>query len=601
MPYEKTKTYQNVFNSPNFSTWDELTQTVPTGSNQIIKVGKNYIGRVAVSNGDQRYTLLGQDISDIGNAIRRASTATTSTAIQGYDIASTAISNAAKSISSSINTFDNLAPVKSFNEAIGSFGASLFKSDDASNTGDVTQFNLGAAMGLNGGLGNSVGTVVSDAAKTIGNATSVASKEIKEFIAPLNNVVDAISNIGEEFDKIIQDTFLGQIFGLKGPEILCTIFCIIVSLLSCSDRQKLYETIVQIRQGLKNANSVINTFNEITKTPTEVPLFNDKSIADNIKSLFGSEKIKGAGLDKFLNVPKSTQTKKITPSTFEIPQSVVSTIQTIVTILSVLAKGQITLPVGLSGSFGIWEFAKVVLSIIQGMIVQMLDEFLTKYIKKIEEMLKKMMPQICIGNLASAFINKIINALTQIKNFLLSQLKGLLGSMDGFGLKWKTFGWYFKEIQDLLAMLKALNLILKNFADLALACGITPCNKNPDPGVDDIANAIKNGELINQSNLPASLYPIDQYKPKTETTPELDRLSKTFKDLINNPDACTFKDGNGFCIAMPDLFADAPAQIKNMAVSPEFLSALGDAYTVYSGADSGGITVVYTYRLQGGE
>ncbi len=180
-------------------------------------------------------------------------------------------------------------------------------------------------------------------------------------------------------------------------------------------------------------------------------------------------------------------------------------------------------------------------------------------------------------------------------------MKGLLGSIEGFGLKWKTFGWYFKEIQELLAILKALSLILKNFADLALACGITPCNKNPDPGVDDITNAIRNGELVNATNLPASLYPIDQYTKRTDSTPELDRLSSTFKELVNNPDACTFKDGNGFCVAMPDLFSDAPSQIKDMAVSPEFLAALGDAYTVYSGAETGGITVVYTYRLQGGE
>ncbi len=424
MAYQKTEAYQKIFNNPNFSTWDSLTPTVPNGTNQIIKVGKNYIGPVAISDTEQKYTLLGQDISDIGNSIRKASTTITSTGIQAYDIAANATGTAANSISSSIKAFDNMAPVKSFNEAIGSFGASVFSSNKT-NT-DVTQFDLGSAMGLNGGVGNAAGTMISDSAKAIGNAANVASKEIKEFIAPLNNVVDTLSNIGKEFDKIIQDTFLGQIFGLKGPEVLCTIFCVIVSLLSCSDRQELYDTIVQIRQGLKNANAVVNSFNEMTKTSTELPLFNDKSIADNIKSLFGEKKLQGAGLDKFLNVPNGTKTKKVTPSTFEIPQSVVSTIQTITTILSVLAQGQITLPVGLSGSFSIWEFAKTVLSIIQGMVVQMLDEFLTKYIKKLETMLKKMMPQICIGNLASAFINKIINALTQIKKLLIITIERIV-------------------------------------------------------------------------------------------------------------------------------------------------------------------------------
>lgn len=598
MGYEKTEKYQQIFKNNNYDTWDTLT--VPTGSNQIIKVGNNYIGTQAVSGEKQRYTLFGKDISDIGNTIRDASTATTSTAIKAYDIAAVGVANTGSAISSTIKSWDNSSAGKSVSETINSFGANIFK-PNIGTTSDVTQFNLGAATGLNGGIGNSVGTVVSDTAKTIGNAANVASKEIKEFIAPINNVVDTISNIGKEFDKIIQDTFLGQIFGLKGPEVLCAIFCIIVSLLSCEDRQKLYNTTVQIRQGIKNLNSAVSSFNEMTKTPSEIPLFNDKSIADNIESLFGAKKIQGAGLDKSLKVPKGATTKKITTSTFEIPPSVTSTIQTIEMILSILAKGQITLPVGLSGSFSIWEFAKTVLMIIQSMIVQMLDEFLTKYIKKMEQMLKKMMPQICVGNLAAAFINKITNALTQIKNFLLSQLRGLLGSMEGFGLKWKTFGWYFKEIQELLAILKALSLILKNFADLALACGVTPCDQSPSKGVDDITNAIRNGELINTTNLPANIYPFDQYKPSKASAPELDRLADTFKELLNNPDACTFKDGNGFCVAMPSMFADAPAQIKSMTESPEFLAALGDAYSVYSGAQDGGITIVYTYKLQGGE
>lgn len=590
MAYHKTGgEYTGIIKNPYMATWIEMGSK-PTG--QKFYVVNDYI----IGSVDGTYKVVGKDTDTIGNAIKDASLTLTTGLSSAISAVTSTASNTTDSISSMLKSFDSSGTGQGLSNTVSSFGANLF--NNSSNTADGGTFNIGKSLGLDGGLGNALGSNTSDLAKSIGSATASVSKSVTSFIAPINDVASSLQNIGKEFDKIIKDTFLGQIFNIKGSEILCTLFCIIVSMLSCSDRQALYDTIVQIRQGIKNANAVIQNINDMTKSPVEVPLFNDKTISDNIKSLFGSQ-LQGKDLDKFLNINPdgSTKTKSITPSTFEIPPSVLSTIQIIVKVLSVLAKGQITVPVGLSGSGGIWDFAKTVLMIIQSVIIQMVDEFLTNYINKLEKMLKDMMPQICIGNLASAFINKIINATKSVKDFLLSQVRALLKGQDGFGIKWKKFGWYFKEIQELLAMLKALELILKNFADLALACGVSPCTEGDQATTQEIKNAINNGELIDQTNEPATIL-VNDLPLFNKQTPDLDRIVPLFKDMTSNPNTCLSQTDGGFCVVMPDMFKDAPTQIKNLTSSPEFLTYLGDAYSVYNTDNK--ITVVYTYSLKTG-
>lgn len=605
MSYQ-TDTITNIFSgftnvtSQYTNTWKKLTSpasdTIVTNTNQTLqisdplRVNGTTIGLVADASGKKRYQILGQDVTTAAQALISTSTLITSTGANAYDYASSAIGQVTSFGSNQINQLANTQLSGQIGDTLRTFGGNLFS---GSNTVDASNnFNIGAALGINGGLGNAVGTQVKDAANAIGNATNVVSKEVKQYIAPVTETIQAIYAIGKEFDEIIKDTFLGQIFNIKGSEILCALFCIIISMLPCSTRQQLYDALVAIRQGIKTANSTIDAINNMTKTPVEVPLFNEKSIADNIKSLFPA-KFQGTNLNAALGISSDSTTKKpAIPLT--LPPDVLSIVNNIVMVLSILAKGQITIPVGFNGT--IWTFAQAVLSIIQAMVIQAVDEFLTKTVKDIEKSLKKMMPQICIGNLASKFINKIINALKTIKSFLLSQLKMMLGDAKGFGLKWKTFGWYFKEIQELLAMLKALQLILKKFPELALQCGISPCNENPSPDVQDITDAIRNGQLINETNEPANLLPYDQ-TPQGKT---LDELASTFQTMTKNPNACVLQTQDGFCVMMPDMFQDAPSQIKDLALSPEFLSSLGSAYTVFASQDIPGINIVYTYKIENG-
>jgi hypothetical protein len=474
--------------------------------------------------------------------------------------------------------------------AVSTLGGSLGFGPNASNTTAGGTLNIGESLGFSGGAGEAAGKLMSDTAEELGKKTDAASKKVKGYIAPITETLKTLEGIGEEFDKIIKDTFLGQIFKIKGSEILCALFCIIISLLPCAVRQRLYDAVVAIKQGLALANSAIDSINNMTRQPVEVPLFNEKTIADNVQALF-SDKLKGKASNKALNVPRGTETRKPI-QTLEVPQDVLSILNNIVLVLSILAKGQITLPVGTTGVM--WSFAQAVLAIVQMIVVQVVDEFLTKVVKDVEASLKKMIPQMCVGNLAAKFINRIIEAVKALKGFLLECLKMLLGDFNGFGLKWKTFGWYFKELQELLAMLKALQMILKKFPDLVLQCGISPCNDLPSKELQEIQDSIRNGLTINETNMPANILPKDM-TPQGKT---LDELADTFKSMTGNPDSYAVQAENGFYVIMPDMFQDAPVQIRNLINSPEFLNTLGGAYTLYVDPNSSGINVVYTYELK---
>ena len=441
------------------------------------------------------------------------------------------------------------------------------------------------------GVGNTIGTAVSETAEAIGNTVNVAATNVKGFIAPVTETLDTIKGIGEEFDKIIEETFLGQVFKIKGSEILCALFCIIISFLSCKTRQGLYDAVLSIKQGIATANSAISSINNMTATMVEVPLFNDKTIVDNITSLFGKN-LQGKALTNVINAPPGTQTKKPVFS-LDAPQDVQKIIRDIVSLLSILSKGQISVPVGLSDTSTIWGFAQAVLSIVQMVLIQAVDQFLTRVVKDIEASLKKMIPQMCVGNLAVKFINRIMDAIRNIKEFLLEQLKGLLGDGTGFGLKFKTFGWYFKEMQELFAILEALGIILKKFPDLILQCGISPCNDLSSKDMQDLQEAIQNGLRVDETNAPAT-FKINSRIPEGKT---LDELADTFKTMTGNPDSYVVKNPTGFHVIMPDMFKDAPSQILNIINSPDFMNTLGGAYTLYVDPNSG-INVVYTYELK---
>jgi hypothetical protein len=473
-------------------------------------------------------------------------------------------------------------------------------------------------------VGNAVGSAIEatagaigDVALPIGRNIEAASKAINRYVAPISETMMNIQKIGDKFDEIIKDTFLQQIFKIKGTEILCTMFCIIISFLDCKTRQGLYETLRDLKQATKAINTGIANVNQLTTSPVEIPLVNNKTIADTAVSLFSNSSKENA--TKALGIPQGTETKKASMP-LEVPANVKTIISDLTKVLSVLAKGQITLPVGISS--GIWDFAQAVLFIVQTILIQMADEFMTAVVKKVEKLLQNVVPQICIGNLASLFINKIIAALQTLKAWFIKQLKGLLGDSQSFNIKWKTFGWYFKEIQDLLAMLKALTLVLGRFPELAMICGVQPCEESmSNDQVAAIKDAINNGQLVKETNEPATVRPsyatprdpnsgtanIPTYTgvPGTDVTmtntpggtfKTLDEIADIFKKMTGKDNLKIITRTDGFDVVMPDLYTNAPKKIKDIINTQDFLNALGSAYTVYSSPDVQEVNIVYSFN-----
>jgi hypothetical protein len=460
-------------------------------------------------------------------------------------------------------------------------------------TGNMTSSVMAGAGSVVASTIMGVGNVANKAAPSIGRINP-ETKKIEGFVAPVADSLAAIKKMGDDFDELIRETFLGQIFKIKGSEILCALFCVIISLLDCKTRQDLYEATVAIKNGIAGANRSLSQINELTKSPVEVPLFNNKTIADNVESLFPNlqkNPLTKGKIQKVANAPKDSYTK--TPGfTIEAPPDVQKTIEMITLLLSVLVNGQLNVPVGFSGS--LWNFSQAVLGIIEQMVTQIVDEFLTKVVSKIEKKLKSMIPQMCVGNLAVKFINRIMNAIYTLKRYLLDQLKILLGESEQFKLKYKRFEWHFKELQELLAILQALSLLLKKFPELVLMCGISPCNNLPQPELDEIRDNIRANMNLNETNIPAKLVS-DIPLPQGKT---LDELADTLKSVTGQPNAYGIVNPNGgFHVIMPDMFKDAPQAIQNIVNSSEFLNTLGSAYTVYQQPDQG-ISVVYTYELK---
>lgn len=430
-------------------------------------------------------------------------------------------------------------------------------------------------------------SVVSGVAKGVGNFTDVAAKRASNYIAPVTETIDKINKIGSEFNKIIKDTFLGQVFKIKGTEILCAMFCLVISMLSCDQRDSLAKAVLDAKTAIKSVNATIDGVKAMSLNagngPVEVPLFNKKTIADNVRGMFSTDQQRTNFPDKMLNIPKNTRT--VAPVvTVTLPSNVSSTVARLIQILSMMANGKITVPTGLTGN--IWDIAQAALHVLQTQAVQMADEFLTKVVKDVEKLLKGIMPQICVGNLASMFINKITDAVKQLKLYLLKQIKALFGESKGFSVKWTTFAWHLKGIQDLLAMLKALALVLKHFPDLALQCGVQPCTQ-PLPGSElkEIQDAVRNGMMAKETNEPASIAPADE-TPQGKT---LDELASVFGGSV-------IPTTDGFNVVMPQMYQDTPQQIRDLLLSPEFLVELGGAYTVYAPADLSFVNIVYTYR-----
>lgn len=506
---------------------------------------------------------------------------------------------------------------KSLSTAISTMTGSALTSmaNSASTQGAVSTISnaIGSAGTLmSSGLG-AIDAGVSSVASPIGKGITTLNEYIGPTVATLNN----LSNIGKEFDKIIKDSFFGQLTNIKGTEIICTAFCILISFLPCDVRNKLANTIDAIKTAMTQSIAVVSAVNDIAGMYNST-MAGAKSVTEAASSLFGNK-----STSNLLAAPFKTTSNGMSASggaalILAAPEAVKNVVKQLNTIIQLISKAKISLPIGLNGE--LWDLAAMVLFALQTMVMQMADEMLTKIIKPIEDQLKKMIPQICIGNLATIFFNKIIAAIKAFKAWILQQIAELFGASKAFGIKWKTFGLNFKGLIDLLFLLKALNLCLTHFFDLALACGIDHCGTQPktgdslpvqdsgqaptqdaieDPEYTSLVNAIRSGNYAPMTNIPAQKY--DYNTPNSITTPpHLDIIAQKLAPILKTSLSNIVVTPDQIQVTQPEI-VNAPRAIAALIASEQFALELGPAYKIYSTPDSSNVKIVYTFNRSCGD
>lgn len=533
-------------------------------------------------------------------------------------------------------------------DSVGSGGNSMMSSLQEMGNNGIATYNsvmpgiadsgAGIASGIQGGI-DSIGDSVSEGASNLKDT-------ISGYTAPLLKSLDAFSIVMRLFDEWIATTFIGQIFGIKGSEIICTVFCIIISFLSCSTRNKLYNIIMMVKaiesaakQGVNLGVDLTTTYNGDITGPNDIAYATQKLFGDYKSSglpLLPAEKVL-----KIMGTPAQPGRRDIkdkpewSRASLQAPSEVKTIIESITKVLKIITKLRITIPVGINGD--IWDLAQAILYALQAMVIQLATELINSAVKPIEDAIRSMIPDNCLSNMASIFFNKIIDTIRKYKQWLLSQIQEFFGASNGFSLKWKTFGLNINYLLEILQIMEGLSLGLSKFADLLLACGLTPCNKQPDEDLfkpeiwqplgnpatqypdkapflkepisskfadvinqtnqKNIMDALKSGADIPMSNIPASRLPLDQMPAKAE---HIDDIAKRLAPIMRLPMENIIVTPQELKFIQPG-FQNVPPKIARLIADGIVEQNLGPGWTTFANQDNTSIDVVYTFRRSCGD
>jgi hypothetical protein len=436
----------------------------------------------------------------------------------------------------------------------------------------------------NTSVSDAIGNFKDSSLQSLDGAIGSGVTTIKTYMAPTMLALESLDNIGREFDELIKGSFLDQMFHIKGTDILCTAFCILVSFLPCATRASLYKAIQDIKaaanavaDAARAANDLIQTFNATMSSAETIALSAEGLFQGNqnpVQSLFGTQRTGQNAVHAGSTIVASISQVK-------------QTIDMISKLLKVVAGAKITIPTAVNGN--IWSLANAVLFALQGMAVAFADKALSTIFNPIEEAIRKMQPQNCIGNLAAAFFNKLIDGIKRFKQWLLLLISELFTSNNNWGLVWKTFGFQMKSMLELIAFLDALKLILVHFGDLAIACGVELCDDKTSPMID----AIRAGQLLDpvMNNVPAIR--IIGEVPNFPTD-NIDEIANALVPILGVPLNNIYVGPTQIQVSKP-LVVNAPKQIRDLLNDPDIARELGPGYKLYTAPDNSNATVVYSF------
>lgn len=429
---------------------------------------------------------------------------------------------------------------------------------------------------LSNGVVNSTISAVQTASNTINSGmTSLANATntlmsgptavLKTYTTATTLALSTFDKLGEEIDKSIKGSFLSQASKIKGTEVLCSAFCLLVSMLPCNIRNNLYKAIRKAQDVTQQVKQAAIAVDESVKTFNAVLVSTD-SIGSTAATLFG----KAAN---GVSVTAAFSTIAALPTNISSIVNVITNAFKFQAAVNVLSKDAIVK--------GIYDLAQSVLFKLQAMAVQIADEALSKIINPLIDIIKDAIPSNCFGNMATQLFNTLVEIINLAKSKILGEIADLFVSSSDFTEKFDKFNKSSSTSIELKAFTKALFTIAAYFGDIAISCGVTPCNESSNKTKSGSSSRITSSSL---DDLPSiSTDNIEDISTKLAPILELpaDNVAVTPTDIVS----------------VYDLADEAPSQIVDLindGVLNEILGEdAGDNYTIYKSDNSDKIKIVY--------
>ena len=411
---------------------------------------------------------------------------------------------------------------------------------------------------------------------------------ISKYTVPTRLTLDAFTLMGQDIDKALSKSFLLQTLHIKGTDILCAVFCFLISMLSCHERGDIYNALMkanelsqQLEAGAKAVNNIVNTVGATIASGDAImqsakDLFSGTAGKDNIKSVIAAASTIGAA-----------------------PYAITSNIEIISKVFKLASKQNLMLPN--VASLNTWDMSGNVLHCLQGQAVQAADEILSKLTNPIEEKIRAITPQPCFGTMAVRFQQSIIDAIERFKQWLLTQVADLFTGFGDFNANFLIKADLSITALELIAITAALTNITAHFFDIANSCGIAPCNENnPQNPISRDANNVSNRHNdIEPINGPR--YTNNIFAPPSITGSSITELATKLAPAlgIDTTAPQIFVTPEEILAVHSISIVDMPGKIKDLISKGALDPNLDSNYTVYVNQDA--INVVYRYDKKCGE
>jgi hypothetical protein len=424
---------------------------------------------------------------------------------------------------------------------------------------------------------------------------------IQDYYAPSKIALDTFYKLGTDMDNSIQSAFLLQTFNLKGTDILCSMFCFTLSLMSCSARNSLYNAVHNFNTVAKVANQTTNGINEII---------------DSVNVFTGSARDMAQAVGEVFNtpmLPKLTQSigsaAAATSTAIAIPMSILNVIDKVSKAIKFAMNFKFSIP-DFTGK-AIWDLAQNVLYALQGILLHAADSILSKVLAPIVDLINSMMPAECFNTMADRVRVSILQTMNSLKSRILSEIADLFASNADFNQKFRKTNKRLAWSLELAAFTQALDHITSNFFAMANGCGLTPCSENKNTGTgrngSDIPYTLTGNSTIGEIDLskdtinPFTTTPVTPPVYKTqyldrEISVTLDDIATRFEEFLS-PDTLVITENN--ITSTYNILTNAPVQIRNFVRNGTLNNVLDSNYNIDIENENKAV-VTYSYNRKCG-